>query len=71
MDTNEKSPDGPLHPDVHIRLTGTDGNTMVIIWRVSAALRKAGIGPAPFTAEAMSGDYGNVLRTCIRWVKVS
>jgi len=39
---------------------------------VTAALRKAGLKDEipEFTAEAMSGDYDALLRTCMRWVDV-
>jgi hypothetical protein len=61
------------YPEVKVRLTGRDGNAMVIITAVRAALRHN----APpeeldaFTDEAMSGDYDHVLQTAMRWVDVS
>ena len=60
-------------PDVHVKLTGTDGNAFAIIGAVTTALRKAGHGDqtSAFTAEATSGDYDNVLVTCMKWVDVS
>lgn len=66
--------DGPRHPDVRVRLSGTDGNTMMLIGRVTAAMRKAGVPAAEineFAGEAMSGDYDAFLRTAARWVNVS
>jgi hypothetical protein len=60
----------PLHPEVTVQLTGTDGNAFAIIGKVSQALRRAKIDPAPFQAEAMSGDYDNLLMTAMRWVDV-
>ena len=61
------------YPNVTVRLTGEDGNAFFIIGRVGMALRKAGVPNTEieaFRAEAMSGDYDNVLQTCMRWVEV-
>jgi len=63
----------PKFPDVEVQLTGTDGNAFAVIGNVNRALRNAGHGDQvdAFTAEAMSGDYNNVLATAMRWVEVS
>ncbi|AYP70072.1 hypothetical protein I5G62_gp87 [Mycobacterium phage CRB2] len=64
----------PKYPHVEVELVGQDGNALSIIGRVSAALRRAGVGSeeiAEFTSEAMSGDYDNVIATACRWVEVS
>ena len=60
------------HPDITVQISGQDGNAFAIIGRVTAALRKAGRKDEipEFTAEAMSGDYDALLRTCMRWVDV-
>ncbi len=63
----------PKYPNVTVRLVGEDGNAFFIIGRVGAALRKAGVPNEEieaFRREAMSGDYDNVLATCLRWVEV-
>lgn len=60
----------PRYPDVHVQLSGEDGNAFFIIGRVRKALRSAGVDSAEcdeFSNEAMSGDYDNVLQTCMRW----
>jgi hypothetical protein len=61
------------YPEIEVELVGHDGNAFAIIGRVSQALRKAGHGDQvkQFQTEAMSGDYDNVLRTCMKWVDVS
>ena len=63
----------PKYPDVMVKLSGRNSNAFFIIGRVSGALKRAGV-PADevkqFSDEAMSGDYDNVLRTCMRWVNV-
>jgi hypothetical protein len=62
------------YPDIKIMLTGTDGNAYAIIGRVRRALQAADVSDAEveeFTADATSGDYDHLLRTCMRWVDVS
>jgi hypothetical protein len=64
------SPSNPRYPDVHVRLTGRDGNAFAVIGRCRAAARRVGVDPreiAVFQAEATSGDYDNVLVTAMRW----
>lgn len=61
------------YPDVEVQLSGEDGNAFAIIGRVSSALRRARVPSkeiSEFTDEAMSGDYDNVLQTCMKWVTV-
>ena len=63
----------PKYPNITVRLVGEDGNAFFIIGRVGAALRRAGVPNEEieaFRREAMSGDYDNVLATCLRWVEV-
>lgn len=63
-----------VHPEVAVRLTGTDGNAFAILGQVSQALTRAGVQQQDieaFRAEAMSGTYDNLLATCMRWVTVS
>jgi hypothetical protein len=65
--------DDVKYPEVRVRLTGEDGNAMVIIGRVRRALRQAGVRTGEvneFTREATAGDYDHVLQTCMRWVTV-
>lgn len=66
--------DEPRYPDITVKLSsGTDGNAMMIIGKMRNALRRGGVDDAKiaeFTAEAMDGDYDNVLVTCMRWVNV-
>ena len=64
---------GPLYPNVVVRLTGTDGNAMNVVGRVRRALDKAGVPDdvvETFVRKALSGDYDNMLQTCMRWVEV-
>ncbi len=64
--------DDVRHPEVVVRLTGGDGNAFAVLGAVRRALREAGHADeaAAFVAEATSGDYHHLLRTCMRWVTV-
>jgi hypothetical protein len=62
------------YPDIKVELIGADGNAFAIIGKVSGALRKAKISSEEvkaFQDEVVSGDYDNLLVTCMRWVTVS
>ena len=65
---------GILYPEVHVVLTGTDGNALAIVGKVRRALEHNGVHDdvcEVFVREALSGDYNNVLQTAMRWVTVS
>lgn len=60
--------------DTEVQLSGEDGNAMMIMGRVSRALKRAGATPEEvkeFYDEAMSGDYDNVIRTAAKWVEIA
>ena len=63
----------PLYPDVHVQLIGQDGNGASILGRTAQALRRGGHHAAAheFTAQAIDGDYGDLLRLVQRYVEVS
>ena len=56
--------------DVRVKLLGEDGNAFAIMWRVTQALRKEGLGDIAdaFIAEATSGDYAHLLETVWEYV---
>lgn len=61
-------------PDITVPLLGEDGNAGVIMGRVTRAMREAGISRADidaYRAEAMLGDYDNLLRVTMRTVDVT
>lgn len=61
------------HPDIKVTLVGEDGNAFNVIGKVANALRSAGVPKAEvnaFQKEAMSGDYDNVIQTCMKWVEI-
>lgn len=64
----------PKYPQIEVELTGHDGNAFAILGRVMSALRKNKVSQedqALFMKEATSGDYDNLLQTCMKWVDVS
>ncbi len=67
--SNEKSE--PI-TDIKLTLVGEDGNAFAILGRARAALRRArrmDLWDA-FHKEATSGDYNNLLATCMRYFDV-
>lgn len=59
------------YPEVHVQLTGKDGNAFAIIGRVQRAMQAAGIPQAEieaFIQEATSGDYNHLLQTAMKTV---
>lgn len=61
----------PKYHDITVQLSGEDGNGFFIMARVANALKRHGVGGdeiAHFRADAMIGDYDNLLRTCMAWV---
>lgn len=64
---------GPKYPEIEVQLSDEDGNAMLIIGRVTRAMRTARI-PQPeidaFRKEAMADDYDHLLQTVMRWVEV-
>ncbi|SRR5216683_762225 len=72
------------YPAVHVKLSGTDGNSYALIGTVRHAMRKANVSKleiGTFAKECTHPDgafglskannYDHVLRTCLRWVDVS
>ena len=62
------------YPEIEVELSGSDGNAFAVIGKVANALRRKGVSTADraaFQKEATSGDYDNVLATCMKWVTVS
>ncbi|APQ42344.1 hypothetical protein PBI_RICH_85 [Mycobacterium phage Rich] len=66
---------GPKFPDVHVKLTGDDGNVFLIIGRVQRALLFGGATrdqAREFVNEITDADsYDAALRVVMRWVEVS
>lgn len=61
------------HPEITVKLIGTDGNAFSIFAKVVRELKKANLPKSEidsFTEEATSGDYNQLLRTAMQWVNV-
>ena len=59
--------------NVEVKLTGEDGNAFSIMGRVSRELKRAGYNEdfvKQYQNEATSGDYDNLLRVTMEYVKV-
>ena len=57
-----------------VQLSEKEENAFFIIGRVASALKKAGADEEyikEFTNEATSGDYDNLLITCLKYADVS
>jgi hypothetical protein len=65
----------PQFPDVHVQLSGQDGNVFAIIGRVRRALLKGGATQEQldrFWVEvANASSYEEALAVVMRWVQVS
>ena len=63
----------PMYPDVEVEISEQDGNAMMIIARVSRAIKRAhGTEAAQaYRERAMSGDYDNVIQESMSTVVVS
>ena len=63
----------PKYPNIRVKLVGRDGNAFAILGRVQEALRRGKVPQEErdvFIKEATSGDYNNLLATCMKWVDV-
>ena len=63
----------PKYPNVTVQLTGNDGNAFVILGSCINAMRRAKISQEErdaFQKEATSGNYDDLLVTCMNWLNV-
>lgn len=61
------------YPDISVELIGNDGNAFAILGRCKKAMTRAECTKEQiqeFIEEATSGDYDNVLHTCMRYFDV-
>jgi hypothetical protein len=59
--------------DISVQLIGENGNAFNIIGKVRKEMKRNGVPNNEidlFINEAMSGDYNNLLRTCMKYVNV-
>jgi hypothetical protein len=59
----------PKYPDIRIQLIGKDGNAYFILGRIYGVIKNKlpKEEQDAFFAEAKSGDYDHLLRTCMKW----
>jgi len=60
----------PKYPHINVKLINEEGNAFAILGRCQRAARCAGLPSEEvqnFITEAQSGDYNNLLQTCMRW----
>jgi hypothetical protein len=65
--------DKVIFPEVTVKLVGSDGNAFNIIALCMKEARKQKVPPEKvneFMDEAMSSDYANLLRTCMKWFNI-
>ena len=61
----------PKYPEIHVQLTGKNGNAFFILGRVTKAMLRAGLTNVEireFREEATSGDYDHLLQTVMKYV---
>jgi len=61
------------YPNITVKLTEKDGDALSILGTMKRALRKNGVSEEEmdkFQEEALSGNYDNLLITCMKWVNV-
>ncbi len=61
------------YPNITVELIGNDGNAFAVLGAVSKALRENKVSKEEidaFVASATSGDYNDLLQTCMEWVEV-
>jgi len=61
------------YPEIEVKLIGEDGNAFSILGRIQSALRRNKVPDSEiklFLSEATSGNYDELLVTCMKWVNV-
>jgi hypothetical protein len=76
MSTHKECSDSsPKFPDVHVQLSGEDGNVFAIIGRVRRALAQGGATDQDlqtfWTEISAATSYDEALLTVMRWVETS
>jgi len=61
------------YPKVTVKRLEEDGNDRAIIWRVTGAMRRAGVSIESikeYIQEAESGDYSHLIKTTKSYINV-
>jgi hypothetical protein len=68
---NDATASGPKYPEIEVQLSGEDGNAFAVMGKVTKAMQRGGVSQEErdaYMAEAMSGDYDNLIQVTMRWV---
>lgn len=61
------------YPDIHVQLTGNDGNAFMVLGLCQRAAKKGGLSEKEidkFFNEAQGGDYEHLLNVCMSWFTI-
>jgi hypothetical protein len=61
------------YPNIHVQLTGNDGNAFMVLGLCQRAAKKGGLSEkeiGEFFNEAQAGDYEHLLNVCMRWFTI-
>lgn len=61
------------YPDIHVQLTGNDGNAFMVLGLCQRAAKRAGLSEkeiSAFMTEAQAGDYKHLLNTAMTWFNI-
>lgn len=61
------------HPDIHVQLSGNDGNAFMVLGLCQRAAKRAGLSEkeiSAFMTEAQGGDYNHLLNTAMTWFNI-
>ena len=61
------------YPNIIVQLIGFDGNAFFILGKCLREMKRAGLSKEvqdEFMKEATSGNYDNLLATCMNWFDV-
>jgi hypothetical protein len=64
----------PKYPDLRVPLVGIDSNAFSLLGKATDCMRKYGIERDEidqFRQQAMSGDFNNLLNTCMEWFTIT
>lgn len=65
--------DTPIYPTIRLRLHGSSPHPLMILAAMSEGLRASGVERDEIdriVVEALSGDFDNILATCLKYVRV-
>lgn len=68
------SAESPIkYPDIHVQLSGNDGNAFMVLGLCQRAAKKGGLSEkeiSAFMTEAQAGNYSHLLNTAMTWFTI-